>query len=288
MNILLTGSSGFLARNLSILLSQDSLSKIYLSSRIKPLHTYANCVACEPFSQLTTEQLKGIDCIVHCASLGVNPHDRNSPECTIVNTHQTLRFFENSCHAGVKVIYSIGSMSEYGRNIERRALQPSSILLPESEYAKSKVQLCEKLTQSSSFSDSNLLIRHIRLFYFYGLFENHARLYPQIIYSGLKNMPLELTTATQVRDTSYSFDLALRILQLLREDFEMLPLSSPALVIQNDGSGYSPSVKEFVESVHRKHNFSNQLIFGARKTPTDESPYLVPDLSPSSRYSIAL
>jgi hypothetical protein len=179
-------------------------------------------------------------------------------------------------------------MSEYGRRNSLELLLPSSILRPQSAYASSKIKLCEKISKSPILTDSSILIRHIRLFYFYGLFESKERLYPQIISFGLNNLPLHLTSGVQIRDTSCSIDVALRILKQLKSDLNRFQNNPATLILQNDGSGVSISVKEFVSHVWERYGFTNSLVFGAESIPNDESPYLVPDLQQSNHSRILL
>lgn len=291
VNVLVTGASGFLASNLLIRLDSMDTFKLTTCSR-QPLRVHLNHLQhhynCS-FSELGLEQLKSIDCIIHCAAYGLKASDRNADLCMDVNYKAAFDFIQKASLAGVKLIYSIGSMMEYGRNDNHIPLKPSQPLQPRSAYAESKALLCEKIMTSGLLPSCNLAIRHFRLFFFYGLFEPEHRLYPQVIRAGITNADLPLTVGDQIRDFSPVEHVTARIIHEIWNDVEFLNGEFPSkLIIQNDGSGSFSTVRSFVESVHKTMGFTNRLHFGALPQSSDESSFFVPDLSRDNHLIIPL
>lgn len=290
-NVLITGASGFLASNLLLILDTFSTIKIFTSSRNQPRVTLNQLAHHYPvsFTELSLEDLQSFDTIIHCAATGLMGSERDSELCMTINCQQTYEFFQRASKAGVKRIYSIGSMMEYGKNLDQSLLLPSHPLQPDTQYAKSKALLCDHMISAADFPKTNLLIRHIRLFFFYGTFEPPHRLYPQIIKAGIENSDLNLTAGNQIRDFSSATQVATRLARVLMEDLSLsAPIQPSKLVIQNDGSGIVMSVKEFVQSIHNQMGFVNQLNFGAISQARDDSSFFVPDLSPDNHLHITL
>jgi nucleoside-diphosphate-sugar epimerase len=207
--------------------------------------------------------------------------------CIDINYLQALEFFKRLASSGVKIIYSLGSMSEYGAGSSSYELfSPKQILHPQTEYARSKSMLCESIALDKAFYGKNLTIRHIRLFYFYGSYESSIRLYPQILSCGITNTDLKLSHGRQVRDISNASEVAIKLFSLLYRDHNFP--ESNLLTISNLGSGRFLSIREFVLVVYKAHGFSNELLFGFNNLRSDEPMYAIPDLDPSNHLLVAL
>src|SRR3989344_1839440 len=144
MNVLVTGSEGYIGTNLVHVLIDKGHdvtgldtgfykeAMLYYNKR-QPVQTIIKDIR-----DVTAEDLSGFDAIVHLAELSNDPLGQTDPELTFAINHKgTARLVEEAKKAGVTRFIYASSCSIYGASDEVR--DETSIPNPLTAYAKSKV-----------------------------------------------------------------------------------------------------------------------------------------------------
>ncbi len=173
MNILLTGSGGFIGTHLKKFLSEYNL----FSPRSREL----NLLEDEAVKKYLKENK--IDFIVHAASCGV----RISPEATLDEVAKpNIEMFKNLAKSGLPMI-TIGSGAEYDKskpiiNAKEDDFEKS---IPQDPYGYSKYLISKEIKKRNN-------ILNLRVFGIYGIGEHPSRVTSCIIQAKLKNEPVVL------------------------------------------------------------------------------------------------
>ena len=139
-------------------------------------------------------------------------------------------------------------------------INTGSVLDPDvSLYALSKRQFSDWGAQLAPREPSLLRFVDLRLQHMYGAGDDPSKFTTHVLQACLRNDPeLMLTAGEQLRDFIHVDDVVSAYDVVLAQS-DSLPAQEPIEV----GSGNAPSIREFVETVHRLTGSTTQLSFGA-------------------------
>lgn len=256
--IFLTGSTGFIGRNLKIELERENYSVTGFSSS-------QGDIAKAHFD------FSGIDYVMHLAGKSFVPESwKNPDEFMRVNLEGTRNVLEHCRKNGVPVMF----MSSYTYGIpERLPIDESHPVHPSNPYAQSKYE-AEKLCLSYS-EKYQLPVTIVRPFNIFGIKQPEHFLIPKIINQALSKsaIRIELMDLSPRRDYIYMDDLLRAMILLMKKR---------CTGIFNIGSGYSMSVKEIAKIILSKSGVEKEIISSGDIRP-NEIPDVVADISKITR-----
>jgi nucleoside-diphosphate-sugar epimerase len=164
-----------------------------------------------------------------------------------------------------------GSCVEYDWSKASVCSETSSPLADESTaltpYAAGKIALQKALAQFAR--EEQLSSAWGRIFFQFGPYEHPDRLVPSVIRHLLLNKEALCTHGRQIRSFLHVADVGAAFAQLLDSDIQ-----GPV----NIGSDERIALADLIGRVARKIDRPNLVRLGARSTPSDEPPLLVPDV----------
>jgi len=273
-NLLITGCTGFVGRNL---LSSEYFQSFNLyclirtaeqGNDLKRIRNDLNFIRIEELN-LSFNGLEIYACI-HLAAYGVNPDQNNYVEFVNTNILLTMKLYEFSKKSGCKIFINIGSVFEYGEQSADLLITEGTIPSPNSLYGATKYSA--HLLLNTLQKNMSLKFITIRPFGLFGKFESMNRLYPQVIKTGLKQIPLKLTSGNQIRNIVFVIDFV-KFLKLIVENQEKLNVE-----VINFTNSTPISVKEFVNRIIHKLSFNPSLFqFGILPYRKNESMVYIGD-----------
>ena len=275
--MLLTGGTGFigsyflnkaLAEDHSILAlrrTNKSIPRISLSEQPQWLD--------RQLDQVTAEELKGCDVLVHLAAhTGNVPYD-NHINCLTWNLIKVMDLFEQARVAGIKRFIVAGSCFEYGRSGERYdAIPTNAPLEPTNSYAASKAAASIALIQWAN--EYGLSLEILRVFHVFGEGELQSRFWPSLRQAALTGQDFPMTQGEQIRDFLPVESVASTFLKRA-----VISSARPAGVsIYNLSSGNPESIRMFAERWWDILDASGRLLVGSIPYRTSEvSRYVAGD-----------
>ena len=203
MRLLVTGASGFIAKNF-IKYSLNKNIKIIAISRKKKKNLNKNLKwVVGQFNKIDLSRVGKFDILVHFASHGTKPSDRNDLkknfEINVLNSKDLiLKAINNNC----KKFLIIGSSSEFGMaNIRSNGVKKNDFKIPDDYYGLSKL-IFNNIANNYS-KKYKCKFRIMRLFPVYGNGENSSRLYSVVKKCSKKNQNLFLKNPFEIRDFSH-------------------------------------------------------------------------------------
>jgi GDP-L-fucose synthase len=180
INILITGSGGFIGRNLSEHLGSAPLKYALFCPPRNKLDLLDAAKTCEFIRK------NKIELVIHCANVGGSRKTAYDAGRTGVAA-QNLRMFFNLARSGKRII-SLGSGAEYGRRHYKPRMKETyfGAHIPEDEYGLSK-HLCARYIQSAP----NIV--NLRLFGVFGKYENYEfKFISNAIVKNLLGLPITI------------------------------------------------------------------------------------------------
>jgi UDP-glucose 4-epimerase len=246
MNILITGSQGFLAKNLSLKLKKKNF-KIYGIGRgdwssiehkkfgyFKNLNTDLNSNNILEYKNISFKY------IIHCAGkvIGLSPAEDFK---TNVSTTQTILDFIINAKQKSKLVF-MSTLAVYGNGSSKKFLTENTKINPISSYAFNKI-LCEQMcTFYSTKYNFDLIILRAGSFFGPGLKR-------QFIYDACNkiynNNSKFLGTGEEIRDWLYIDDLTNLIFKILKKGFIKIN-------IYNVGSGKGVAIRKVINFINKK------------------------------------
>ncbi|MCF7955586.1 MAG: NAD(P)-dependent oxidoreductase [Phycisphaerae bacterium] len=269
MNILLTGSTGFIGSQVARqLLEKGYTVRSHFRSdehlyRISDIQDRLQLVKGDLFNSTELELAEicsDIDICIHCAWYAVPGKYLNAPE-NLNCLHGSIRLFNELSKAGCKRCVGIGTCFEYDLNFgylsEATATKPASL------YAAAKISTA--LIGEQISNTCNMSFAWARMFYLYGPYEDERRLIPYVINSLLQGKPTDISSGTQIRDYLHVEDAASAITAVAQSD-----LTGPV----NIGSADPVKVSEIAESLSKIIGRPELLNIGARQTNPNDPPFI--------------
>ena len=247
--VLLIGSTGFVGKNVSDVLSE--VFDVFLTSRdrsvILPDTIYFDLTDYVSYSNVIDND---IDIIINCAGYGVVKTENDTNTVYTVNYLATAAFYDFlSINNPLIHIVHIGSAFEY--DLSAASLEESGITLPKTHYGISKLMASKYLLEKKPVRSFIIL----RPFSMFGPYEHHSKIIPALILSQKNRRPVALSSGMQKRDYFFVGDLANYIKIILFN----LEHTLPSTVI-NIGSGVSNTIRSLAATL------------------SAELPYFKPDL----------
>ena len=249
MNVLVTGSSGFIGREVATLLSTSH--KVYGVSRsvdfLLPFNQYnLDILDTNQLTQIMCE--KSIDMVVHCAGKAiVSDCARNPYNAIMSNGMGTASVLESSRLAKVKRIISIETDKVYGYQTQIPT-DESAVPNPNSPYEFSKV-IASEMNEfyRKEYGLDVIAVRPVNVF---GGSDPNVRIIPRIFESIIYNKPIPIHSdaVNAMRDYIYVKDVARMIALLL--------LTKPSHNVYNFSAGYNFTVSDLVERVKKVLTYS--------------------------------
>lgn len=168
-------------------------------------------------------------------------------------------------HGGQRAVMA-GTCAEYDWQAGR-CLESETALLPATIYGKCKHSL---QTALADFSSKNTLSSAWgRIFFLYGPNEHPSRLVPSVIISILQGKPVACSHGNQIRDFLHVQDVASAFVSLLNSD---------AKGAVNIASGEPVALKEVIKKIADKLGSPELIRWGGIVPSKDEPPLLTADI----------
>lgn len=146
MKILITGANGFVGQ--------------YLSAEFSKIHN----VRTLSFSAYNSEDLKGIDTIIHLAALVHQMKGAPEAEYFRINTEKTILLAKKAKESGVKHFIFMSTIKVYGEKTLDKPFNENSLCHPEDAYGESKLT-AEMLLRDMEDADFTISIVRSPLIY---------------------------------------------------------------------------------------------------------------------------
>jgi len=165
MKVLLTGNRGYIGTVMAPMLTKEGFEVVGMDTDLYRYCTYGQDPVDIPqidkdVRDVTTDDLKGFDAIVHLAALSNDPLGNINADLTYdINHRASVRTAEAGRSAGVKRFIFASSCSMYGKAGED-ALDETAEFNPVTPYAKSKVYVERDVSQMADDNFSPVFMRN--------------------------------------------------------------------------------------------------------------------------------
>jgi nucleoside-diphosphate-sugar epimerase len=278
MKIFLTGGTGFIGSHFLNLAMKEGHELLVLkrSKKSVPRVDLINDPSWlnKEIKDVTAEDLKGIDVILHLAAHSANvPYDRLD-NCMLKNVLEPLALFERAAEAGVGKFVVAGSCFEYGQSGERYDFIPvSAPLEPTQTYPASKALASTAFYQFAI--ENKVQLSYHRIFQVFGKGELETRLWPSLRRAAKRGEDFEMTKGEQVRDFVEVEQVALKFLEAVQDIFTDNSLNPK---FRNIGSGRPQSILEFSKYWWSKWEAKGSLVVGVKEYRQGEIMRYVPEI----------
>lgn len=279
MNLLVTGSSGFIGSHIITLGTACGFSVTALhrnSCQRKPKTTMNNLKYLKKdIMDLAPHDFTNLDAVIHLAGSGVSPQRASNKDMTDTNVLAMLRVLELAKSQKVCRIVIAGSSHEYGLSAnDFRYIPPKAPLMPITMYAATKAA---GFSIAHAFAITEKLeLFYGRLFNVYGTGQFKGNFWPSLVSAARSGRDFMMTSGRLVTDFSAVKDVAAQLLYAcVRSDIE------PGIpMIQNIGSGNIISLEEFARNEWANLAAKGRLLVGAIPDRDDQIYRIAPLLDP--------
>lgn len=270
MNILLTGATGFVGRQiLHALLSRGATVRLVLRPTSNtddlPIDLVESAIRTDDLffqsPQWWTDHCRSIQTVIHSAWFvqpGVYLQSPLNLDCLI----GTLNLAKGAAFAGVKRFVGIGTCIEY--ELSGGYLSTETPLNPTTPYASAKAAAYLMLKDWLPLHSCQFA--WCRLFYLHGPGEDSRRLVPYLRSRLEAGLPAELTSGDQVRDFLDVRDAGQMIADVALSDRQGA---------FNICSGTPVTIRELATQIAQQYNRPDLLRFGARPDNLVDPPVVV-------------
>lgn len=154
-------------------------------------------------------------------------------------------------------------------------INTGTVLAPEvSTYALMKDQFAQ-IARAVATKSQDIKFINVRLQHMYGPGDDRSKFATHVLHACKKNEPeLKLTAGEQKRDFIYIDDVVSAYATLLKCEEKLEPIDDIEI-----GSGTAPSVRNFVEKIHKLTGSNTKLLFGALPYRSNEAKHCQADIS---------
>lgn len=220
MNIVVTGATGFIGKNLINKLLCDSNNLIFAVTRpnsakrsFLPSDDHLTIVECS-FDNLTNLPaiLKSdIDAFYHLGWEGIRNPERENTQLQYMNYKYAIDAIHVAKQLGANVFIGAGSQAEYG--LCAGQISEEYPAHPISEYGKWKLRVCNK--GEIIANENNMRFIWTRIFSTYGVGDNNGTMINTVLSKMMKDEPIALTKCIQKWNFTYISDI-IRAFELLQ------------------------------------------------------------------------
>ena len=234
--ILITGSSGFIGKNLvDNLLSEYEI--VGLSKKVEK--SKINCIT-KDINQITSKDFKNIFCVIHLAAITDPKICEDFPDqCITTNVLGTQKILEASRKNNCKVVYA--STSHVYGIPKKIPISETASTSPTSIYAGSKLAgeiLCESYQKQF-----NMDISIVRIFSVYGPKSNNHCVLPSIVKQMKNSNIIKLGNINSKRDFIFISDIM--------DAFKIILKNINGFNVYNVGAEKSYSIKEICKKFEK-------------------------------------
>lgn len=270
--ILITGSSGFIGKELVNKLANSKKIILYLlinknrsiknSKNIKFIH----CSLTN--SKRLKKILNKIDItdIIHCAWAGVSAKSRNSLKQKI-NLEITNNLLNSINYKRINSFIALGSQAEYGSKLNR--IYESSTPRPITKYGKIKIKIFNKI--KIFCKKNNVRFVWLRIFAGYGANGDKNWIITSTIMKLINNQRTKFTSGEQVYNFIHVSDIATAIIKSL--------YNNNANGIFNLASEKSYTIKYVIQLIFKRLKIKRKPIFGEINYRDDQIMKFLPSIS---------
>ena len=261
MRILLTGGTGFIGSYLlkELLRAGHDVVAIRRSGSfpVIPLEQQPTWVE-RALSQLSANDLAGIEVLIHLASAGVSPQQASWQELDQINVAAGLELMQLAHQAGVRRFVGAGTCLEYGLEAEAwDRIPPNASLRPTTPYGASKAAGFLMLNAFAIATPIEFF--YGRIFTAYGEGQYIDNLWPSLRRSALAGCDFPMTEGEQIRDFIPVED----VVRSLRIGAERSDLKPAQPLVVNIGSGQGQRVVDFARQQWQRLGATGHLMPGA-------------------------
>jgi nucleoside-diphosphate-sugar epimerase len=201
MKLLVTGASGFIAKNFIKQALKQRIKIIAISRRKKKSNKSLKWVVGK-FNKINLSEVGKFDMLIHFAAYGTRLNERNNLKKNFqVNVLDSKELILNAINNNCKKFLIIGTSSEFGKiDIKDEGLKKNDFGTPDDAYGLSKLIFNNLIKDYSK--KYKCKFRIMRLFPVYGKNENSSRLYSSIKNCSKNNKDLFLKKPFEIRDFS--------------------------------------------------------------------------------------
>jgi nucleoside-diphosphate-sugar epimerase len=270
---LVTGGTGFVGRRLVARLKALGV-KVTLLQRSLEATEGTELIHAPDFSEATLgAALKGqrFEAVFHLAAYGVTPTDRELALLETINVDAPQRLVRHAAGLGTRAFVLLGSGSEYDFADVTAPLDESGPLERSAPYGATKARGGVAALDAAGAADLPFAL--VRMFNVYGPGENPHRLLPSLTRDLMRDQPVKLSPATQLRDFLFIDDAVEAIVAVAQALAD-----AGGRHVFNLASGEPVPVRTFCESVARQLDKPLLLLeFGALAMRPGETPFFSGD-----------
>lgn len=266
-NILITGATSFVGRNLAERLLRDGGWKVFAVVRRefdpKRLPRVVGCAGRMEVCELDMEEYDQIpeklpvpfDACAALAWNGTRGTARDDRRRQMDNYKYSMMCVKAVCRLGCRKILLAGSQAEYG--VMHGITTEQSDCIPNTEYGKAKLRLYQEASRWCL--DHGVSLIEPRFFSLYGEDDDPDTMVLSMLRAMLKNEPCRLTRCTQAWDFLHIEDAVQGLLLLLEKEC--------ADGAYNFASGDCRELKEFVEEMRQAAQSESLMEYGSVPYP---------------------
>lgn len=262
MKILLTGASGFLGSALALHWLQAGYQVALLVRPTSQLHRLRGLDASFDIGRCNTDS--EVNAFINMIQPEVVVHTA----CTYGRQGETsLQLFDANLSLGLVILQALQRVAQ-----PVSFINTGSALAPDvSAYALSKHQFAQWGRMLATQSGGQLRFINVLLQHMYGPGDDASKFTTHVLHACRRNDPvLNLTAGMQERDFIYINDVVSAYDTLLTQRNQLDAVQDIEV-----GSGVAPTIREFVETIHRLAASHTQLLFGALPYRANEAMHCV-------------
>lgn len=262
MKIFVTGGTGFIGSHFLIaaLRANHEVIALRRSVQSRPrmaLESPNLTWLTKPMTEAGTDDLRGVDALIHLAATGVSPQKATWDELMEWNVAVPTSLLVRARDAGVGRFVISGTFAEYGTAGERYDFIPvDAPLEPAFPYAASKAAF--SLVCRTFAVENSLELSYQRIFSAYGDGQHEANFWPSLRTAAHSGNDFPMTPGEQIRDFVAVERVASRFCDLLSE-----PLAPGRPSFENLASGDPVSLLDFASGWWEAFGATGRLLPGA-------------------------